>query len=369
MVPTGTGFHYIYCCDYLSYSIIRSEARKNNAFRQSEGFFTRTEDNIKINQFTKIIIDAQRQSTQDFNQYVAHNADQVDKKYLRITLPYQFDQKTTYTLKGYNKAITFQENEYIIDRFNEKTKQNIVGLIGIDRFNAEFMQNPQELTGDLIKQEHFLFYSNDELLNTSFSEVFIVCDTASRTGEGHDNSVLSCWGVAVNNENEAFLYLLDLQFSKWDMIALDKNILQFYNRNSYDLQTKGFGADKVNGYLSCCYIEDASSGTGVITLLKARNTGDRYYNIKPTPLLHKGKYERFSGIGGRIQNQRVKLPSADVQHHYYSNVSLNITTPFLQEVTTFTHDNSHAHDDITDCLLYACQIVWGDVRGSLFRYK
>ncbi len=367
MVPTGMGFHYIYCCDYLSYSIIRSEAKRNNAFRQSEGFFTRTEDNIKINQFTKIIVDAQRQSINDFNQYVIENANEVNKKYLRITLPYQFQENTRYQLTKNNKAIIFQEGEYIVDRFNDKTKQNIIGLIGLDRFNAEFMQNPQEAKGDLIKKEHFLFYDNQEYHNTFFREVFIVCDTASKTGEANDNSVLSCWGIALNEQNEAFLYLLDLQFGKWEMPALVKNVIEFYNRNSYDLQNKGFGTDQINGFLQTCYIEDQSSGTGIIQLLNSQHHPERYYNIRAIPKIVGGKYERFCGIGGRIQGGRVKLPSADVNHHYYKNVALDITQPFLKEVSTFTHDNSHAHDDITDCLIYACHLVWGEGRGKMFR--
>lgn len=372
MVPTGTGYHYIYCCDYLSYSIIRSEAKRLNAFRQSEGYFTRTEDNILEEQYTKIIIDAQRQAVNDFNAYVIQNAEEVNTKYLRITLPYYFENNIDYVLKKNNKVISFKQGEYVVNRFNDTTRQKIIGLIGVDRFNAEFMQNPQEIQGGVIKKNHFAYYSQEELQNTFFREVFIVCDTASKTGEGNDNSVLSCWGVATNANNQAFLYLLDLSFSKWEMPALEKNLIEFYNRNFFEKKPTYFGGDQTNGVLQACYVEDASSGTGILQTLKSINTKnfDRWYNIQPIPQIKGGggKFERFTAIANYIQGGRVKLPSADIQHHYYNNVAINITQPFLQEVLTFTHNNSHLHDDITDCLIYACLLTWGKKHGWLRKY-
>jgi hypothetical protein len=369
---TGRGFHLAIFDDFINPDHIRSAVRRTSAVEKFRRFLGRKE----YNPATKVLIVEQRFAIND----ITATAKEMWEGYLsyrHIVYPYQFQKETRFQyLEG--KSIVFKEGEYVDVKFDDKDKLTIQRERTIQVWQAEYLQDPQEITGDLIKASHFTYYTNDEIDNTFFNEVFIVCDTASKEGEGNDFSVLTCWGVAVNSNNEAYLYLLDFLRGKWDFNTLEKMVISFYNRNSIGLGEKTYYGKNMNSVLHTCYIEDASSGTTLLSRFKNYISNDHYYSFKSInetfkkimgTSLRVGKYERFSGIGGRIQSgDRIKLPNPNFNHRYYQNVTLGIVTPFLQEVCSFTHDNTHQHDDITDCLIYACHLVWSRKIG-FFSYQ
>jgi hypothetical protein len=357
--------------DYLE-QLTKEQLKEYNLTKELE-----SEKYIK-NKRPRMMLVMQRLSYNDFTSTVLEMLDKmreqnVEMPHTHVIIPaiheepktYVFPKtKNTFTVSGVMVAGASTQKDIL------RAKEQMTDV----DFLAQMQQNPQELQGNLIRKDHFLYYTQQELHNTFFQEVFIVCDTASKTGEGNDNSALSCWGVALNESKQAFLYLLDLSIGKWDFVALKKNIVSFYRRNGIDLGEKKYFGKNMNSILSNCYVEDASSGTGLLSEYKNIISEDWYYKFisisKVLPgITSKPKYERFSTIGGRIQNQRIKLPDAAIKHHAYNNVSLNITQPFLQEVCTFTHNNSHAHDDITDCLIYACHIVWSKKIAGISLYE
>ena len=151
--------------------------------------------------------------------------------------------------------------------------------------------------------------------------VGVFIDTAQKTGEQNDYSVLLLAGLGYDNA----IYLLDLKRGKWDAVELENTTKDFFakHRSTY------------NGLMF--YIEDKSSGTGLIQKIKREN------NIPVRAVTpQKDKYTRVLDVVGYIESGYVNLPSVAAW-----------VSDFVDECEKFTADNSHLHDDQVDTLTMA----------------
>lgn len=190
-------------------------------------------------------------------------------------------------------------------------------------WSAQFMQNPYPPCGNMIKSYWFKYYTTLPELN----KVFMTADTAQKTKENNDFSVMACWGYGL----DCNLYLIDLIRGKWEAPDLLKNAKAFIAK--YQI----FNNKRLYNIL----IEDKSSGTGLIQQLRREIP----VAIKPIQV-NKDKVTRVDDCLPFIETGRVYLP-------FDENYSFN--KDFIKECELFSRDMSHAHDDMVDNLTQAIQ--------------
>jgi len=222
-------------------------------------------------------------------------------------------------------------------------KENVRDLLALwesDQytFMSQYMQEPESLSGGIFSADAFGFYTNDsESIADGTANAkppiweyrFITADTAQKTAEHNDFSVICEWGVY-----QGKVYLLNMLRGKWESPQLKQQMVSFVNASFAK-------NDHVNGVLRGVYIEDKASGTGLIQEIKGMVSA----SIIP------------------VQRNRDKFTRAmDVQSHQLAGkVMLEYGAPynveFMAEVASFTPDDSHKFDDQTDNMMDAIEIA------------
>jgi predicted phage terminase large subunit-like protein len=125
-------------------------------------------------------------------------------------------------------------------------------LMGEYFWSAMYMQAPTAIGGDMFKGEHWKYYT----VLPKIVRKLIFGDTALKTGEKNDYSVLQCWGESY----EGAIYLIDQVRGKWEAPELEANTQAFYNKHR-----------NLDGCVcSGVYIEDKASGIGLIQTMKRK---------------------------------------------------------------------------------------------------
>lgn len=205
-------------------------------------------------------------------------------------------------------------------------------LMGSISYGALYQGDPKVPGGNLIKTSWFQYYKILPLL----TERRIFGDTAQKTAEINDYTVLECWGIGVDKR----LYLIDLLRGKWTAPELKKRTILFWRKH--------LAVDEVDyGSLRALHIEDTSSGTGLIQEL----VSDERIPVKAIQR-QKDKYTRFLDSEGYIESGYVVLPE-----------NAPFVNDFLTECEEFTADDSHAHDDQIDPMLDAIVEMKANVKA------
>ncbi|WP_229203756.1 phage terminase large subunit [Campylobacter anatolicus] len=202
-------------------------------------------------------------------------------------------------------------------RFDLKRYENIKSAIGSYAWGALYQQSPTTKGGEIIKGSWFKRY---EIL-PRLKRVGVFVDTAQKKGEHNDYSVFLLAGLGSDNA----VYLIDLKRGKFDAVELESVAKDFYNKHHTTHKGLSF------------YIEDKSSGTGLIQKIRRENN----IPVKPvTPI--NDKYTRVLSAVPYIESGYTYLPN--------SAVWIN---DFIDECEKFTATNSHLHDDQVDTLTMA----------------
>lgn len=118
-------------------------------------------------------------------------------------------------------------------------------------WSAMYQQSPKILGGGMFKDHWWQYY---ETLPRIVRRV-IYADTALKTGQANDYSVLQCWGVGADGR----IYLIDQIRGKWESPELLVMSRAFWNKHK---------AESSCGPLRSMKVEDKASGTGLIQQLK-----------------------------------------------------------------------------------------------------
>ncbi len=193
-------------------------------------------------------------------------------------------------------------------------------------YSGQYMQRPSPLGGGIFKTEWWKYY--DILPNVEYK--FITADTAQKTKEHNDFSVLQCWGYLTGN-----LYLIDQVRGKWEAPDLKIRFVGFWKKHY------GSGS-QVTGRLRAAYVEDKSSGTGLIQDIKR----DRELGI-PINAVQRNidKVTRAMDGAPYIASGFVHLPK-----------TAPFISDYLSEFDSFTPLMTHKHDDQIDPTLDAIDI-------------
>lgn len=189
-------------------------------------------------------------------------------------------------------------------------------------FQAQYQQRPILPGGVMFKREMIRRYVKPV---KGLTRVGIFADTAMKEGQRNDFSVLHYAGSDGNN-----VYSLDLERGKWTAPELLEHAKNFWERHkphriSNPVRFMGF------------FIEDKSSGTGLIQTLRAQTA---------IPVI-------------AVQRNRDKVSRANdilpyvAAGRFYVPEGVEWADPLINEMCAFSPAMTHAHDDQVDTVVDA----------------
>ena len=181
----------------------------------------------------------------------------------------------------------------------------------VDRFNSTLIHD-----GDTVPISHLVAYA----------------DTAMKTGEANDYSVVQIWGVGANRK----IYLLDQLRGKWEAPELHRQFIGFCSKWRFERQVSNLAIRRI------C-IEDKASGTGLIQTLNEESRRGAHWlpGIEAIPR-YTDKVARALVAAPAVERGDVVLPDRAPWIEDY-----------LSEFEQFTPNMTHAHDDQIDPTLDA----------------
>lgn len=186
------------------------------------------------------------------------------------------------------------------------------------------------LGGSLLKRVWFERWPVDR--QQLYDYLFISLDTAYTSKTYSDYSVMQLWGATREH-----LDLLDSWRGKWEFNDLLINTKEFYSRHARP-------DSKFRGTMAKILIESKASGYSLIQMLKKEGFGVKAF--KPG---NQDKVARVNLITPYIRNGQVRLPPDD--YAYW-------VEDFLSEISEFSEDMKHPHDDQIDAMSQAV-LEWG----------
>lgn len=291
--------------DFLKASDSGSVAEKKSVINA----YNETLKSRRNNPNVPIIIIAQRLAVDDLIGYIEE---------------YEIDDWEFYLIKGFdekrNKSIW---EDRISSDYLRKMKEQIPFV-----FYSQYQQTPIVAGGDVFKSDWWQFYdSNDS--GIYYRKIYLCADTAMKTGEANDYTVLGAFGV-VRGSNT--IHLLDLVHGKFEAPELEAVFLNFYK--------KWRNISKYGCVCSNVYIEDKASGTGLIQNI--RRKGIPITPIRPNA----DKFTRSQSAVPVIASGCFKLPNGKSDF---------ISKKVISECEAFRADMSHKHDDIVDVICYGIE--------------
>lgn len=205
-------------------------------------------------------------------------------------------------------------------------------------FVSQYMQNPESLDGGIFSEGDFLYYGDigengdraDIPEPERYEYRFITVDTAQKTNTWNDWTVFAEWGVF-----DGRLYRLNYKRGRMDAKDLRRTFTSFV------IASHGKNSPS-QGVLRSVLVEDKSSGTGLIQEVK----GGLPIGVTAVQR-EKDKLTRAMDVQSHHMAKRVCLPYSDPQNY-----------EFVSEVASFTHDDTHKHDDQTDVMIDALDFAF-----------
>lgn len=189
-------------------------------------------------------------------------------------------------------------------------------------FYAQIQQRPTPPGGAMIRTDWIQRY---EAFPSAIHTLLFVMDTALKTAEHNDFSVLSFWGFDGLN-----VYLLDILRGKWEAPDLLTEAAAFLGRHR-PRRSPERQVTKLRGAL----IEDKASGTGLIQSLR------RDEALRDVPVIavqrDRDKVSRVNDVLPFIRAGRLFVPE-----------SAPWLAAYLGELAAFSPAMTHAHDDQVD---------------------
>lgn len=291
---------------------------------------------------TPIICIAQRTHVDDTSGFLLANGIGIKFEHMRIpaliteeyinTLPDKHKDLCWADIKDSESVVVAGQRYWSFWPENEDIGQ-LMDLWEIDEYTflSQYMQEPIALSGHIFSADWFKWYGSEENPHPPYFEYrFITADTATKTGTRNDFSVMCEWGVYLGN-----LYLINMVRGKWEAPEL----LSTFSAFAAECWNKNHKQEL--GNLRAILIEDASSGTGLI------QSFGRESPVPVTPIKRqKDKLTRAMDACPHIKAGKVYLPDG-----------VQWIVEFVSEVSMFTADDSHRHDDqvdnLTDAIDYA----------------
>jgi predicted phage terminase large subunit-like protein len=206
------------------------------------------------------------------------------------------------------------------ERFSEAQVAQLEKDLGSYGAAGQLQQRPAPRGGGLFRQSWLNYWT--ALPRLEWRCIF--ADTAQKTGQENDWSVLQCWGRSITGQ----AVLIDMVRGKWEAPDLLVQARAFWSKHQ---------AERDCGPLRAMKVEDKVSGTGLIQTLRREGIP-----VLPIPR-DKDKLSRAHDGAPFMESGNVIVPEAAPW-----------LSDFLSELTAFP---SGAHDDQIDPMLDAIREV------------
>ena len=298
---TITGYGAGKMRDYFGGAIVIDDPHKageanSDTMRQNVlDWFSTTMESRKNSNDTPIIIIMQRLHQHDLSGWLLDGGNGEEWEHLVIPALNEDDE-------------TFWEGQFPTESLHRLRASNSYVFAG------QYMQTPTPAGGGIFKRDWWRYYS--VLPDIKFRMIY--ADTAMKTGQHNDYSVLQCWGLGGDGK----AYMLDQVRGKWESPELLAQARAFWSKHK--------GGKSV---LRQMKIEDKASGTGLIQQLKRE--GIPVIGIPR----NKDKVTRGYDAAPMVEAGNVLLPE-----------SAEYISDFLSEADVFPNG---AHDDQLDPMMDA----------------
>jgi len=251
-----------------------------------------------------------------------------DFGYEHLCLPMEFEpDRRCVTSIGFKDPRTKEGELLFPERFPAHTVERDKKQLGSYATAGQLQQRPAPAGGGIFKAEWWRYYR--EVPKLLWRAIY--ADTAQKTKEENDYSVLQCWGCTYDHR----AILLDQIRGKWESPELKRNARAFWGKHRA-IKAPGMGS------LRSMDVEDKVSGTGLIQDLKREGI--------PIRGIQRGtdKLTRMHDGAPFVEAGLVLLPES---------------APWLSDfLTEFEAAPNGTHDDQIDPALDAWVAV-GDARG------
>lgn len=235
--------------------------------------------------------------------------------YVHLCIPMRYDPARKCTTDiGWQDPRTQPGELMFPERFGESAVRQLEIALGTYGTAGQLQQAPAPRGGGVIKTEWYRYWTTLPAVEWRV----ITADTAQKTGEANDYSVLQCWGRSTVGQ----AVLIDQIRGKWEAPELITHARAFWGKHA------GCRA---------MYVEDKVSGTGLIQTL--RREGMPVLAVQR----NKDKLSRGHDAAPFIESGNVLLPR-----------DAPWLSDFLAESESFP---AGAHDDQLDPLFDAVKIV------------
>lgn len=247
----------------------------------------------------------------------------LDYVHLCIPMRYEPDRHCTTSI-GWSDPRTVPGELMFPARFSEAQVQELERSLGSYGTAGQLQQRPAPRGGGIINTDWFRYWQVLPALDYRF----ITMDTAQKTGQQNDYSVMQCWGRSTIGQ----AVLIDQLRGKWEAPELLMQARAFWLKQQGDMRPMVQRAA-----LRGLYVEDKVSGTGLIQTM--RREGMPVLAVQR----NKDKISRAYDAAPFIESGNVMLP----QDAYW-------LSDLLAETSSFP---AGAHDDQLDPMFDAIGIV------------
>lgn len=310
---TGARADRIILDDPLSADAANSEA-KLEAARIT---FTETLPTRVNNEKSAVVVIMQRLNEKDTSGVILS----MGLDYVHLCIPMRFEPERRCTTSiGWSDPRTVEGELMFPERFSEAQVCDLEKTLGSYGTAGQLQQRPAPRGGGIIKTAWFGYWGSVPVIE--YRAIF--ADTAQKTEEKNDYSVLQCWGRSAVGQ----AVLLDQIRGKWEAPELLTQARAFWFKHKS-------GASPAP--LRAMYIEDKASGTGLIQTL--RREGVPIIPVQRS----RDKISRGYDAAPFIESGNVLLPQDVVW-----------LSDFLAEVENFP---GAAHDDQCDPMFDAIENI------------
>lgn len=245
--------------------------------------------------------------------------------YVHLCIPMRFEPEHRCTTSiGWTDPRTKEGELMFPERFGEAQVSELEKTLGTYGTAGQLQQRPAPRGGGIINTEWFKYWASVPQLEFRF----ITVDTAQKTADHNDWSVLQCWARSTVGQ----AVKLDQVRGKWEAPELLINARAFWLKHLNDMRPVAQGSA-----LRGMYVEDKVSGTGLIQTL--RREGIPVVAVQRS----KDKISRGYDAAPFIASGNVVLPQ-----------DAPWLSDFLSEVAAFP---AGAHDDQLDPMFDAINLV------------
>lgn len=274
--------------------------------------FTETLPTRVNNEKSAIVVIMQRLNEKDVSGVILD----MGLPYVHLCIPMRFEPaRRCVTEIGWQDPRTHEGELMFPERFSEDQVAELERTLGSYGAAGQLQQRPAPRGGGIINTAWFDYWTHMPPLEFRF----ITADTAQKTAEINDYSVLQCWG----RSNTGKAILIDQIRGKWEAPELIVQARAFWLKHKDDIRIMCQRAP-----LRGMFVEDKVSGTGLIQTLRREGIA-----ILPVQRV-KDKISRAYDAAPFIESGNVSLPQ---DSPWLSDL--------LSEVSSFP---SGAHDDQLD---------------------